>query len=166
MGILKESMKDKSQMKPAAIGFAASIGVELVLASAWRKFALNKYGNEKNVPIVPAVGTLVAITAAGLVTWVVVASAMYDKEEKYFDSLMEDANKREGDSIQDAINKAKGDSLQDTINKAKGDSLQDTINKAKVWIEEPWLSTLETIKKEDGERYLKYLIDTGAVGKL
>ena len=154
MGILKESMKDKSQMKPAAIGFAASIGVELVLASAWRKFALNKYGNEKNVPIVPAVGTLVAITAAGLVTWVVVASAMYDKEEKYFDSLMEDANKREGDSIQDAINKA------------KGDSLQDTINKAKVWIEEPWLSTLETIKKEDGERYLKYLIDTGAVGKL
>ena len=154
MGILKESMKDKSQMKPAAIGFAASIGVELVLASAWRKFALNKYGNEKNVPIVPAVGTLVAITAAGLVTWVVVASAMYDKEEKYFDSLMEDVNRREGDSIQDAINKA------------KGDSLQDTINKAKVWIEEPWLSTLETIKKEDGERYLKYLIDTGAVGKL
>lgn len=154
MGILKESMKDKSQMNPAAIGFAASIGAELVLASAWRKFALNKYGNEKNVSIVPAVGMLVAITAAGLVTWVVVASAMYDKEEKYFDSLMEDVNRREGDSIQDAINKA------------KGDSLQDTINKAKVWIEEPWLSTLETIKKEDGERYLKYLIDTGAVGKL
>lgn len=113
MGILKESMKDKSQRNPAAIGFAASIGVELVLASAWRKFALNKYGNEKNVPIVPAVGMLVAVTAAGLATWLVAASAIYDKEEKHFDSLMEDVDKQGGDSVQDL-----SDSIQNIIDKA------------------------------------------------
>ena len=74
---MKKSMKD-----PMNKAFAVAVPVQLGLTFIWRKVALDKWGTEKDVPVAPALGMLIAIMAAGAGTWFTVYKVAAEKEKE------------------------------------------------------------------------------------
>lgn len=60
----------------------AGIGVELAIGSIMRSSLIKKYGEEKKVPLKPALGMLAVSVAAGISTMQMVETYLRNKEEK------------------------------------------------------------------------------------